>query len=106
VAEVEIQELNRLPFTVSWVDADGNGITPSTSRWRVDCLTTGNETVVWTLGTGTQTYSATIPATANSIINQANESERKRLTVQADYGTADQLNLIAEYTVLNNRYYS
>lgn len=105
MADVEIPELNRLPFTVAWVDASGNGITPTTSRWRVDCLTSGTECEPWVTGTAAQSYSATISATANAIVNPANPSERKRLTVQANQGTADQLNITAEYVVINNRFY-
>lgn len=107
MAKVTILEKSRIPFTHSWVDGNGNSITPANSRWRVDCVTTGEECLTWQTGTATAILSATIPASANVIRDTANDTEVKKLTIQGNYDDAvEQVNAEVEYYVSNNQFYT
>lgn len=107
MAKTTILEKSRLPFTHSWVDADGNAITPTNSRWRVDCVTNLEEALTWQSGTATSVLTATIPASANVIRNGENTSEKKKLTIQANYDDpVNQINAEVEYYVTNNEFYT
>lgn len=101
-----INETSLLPVRWTVYDADGGVVVPSTVRYRVDCLTTGIEMVAWTTVTPSYQVNVVIPATVNTIRNNANATERKRITFQADAGLSTQLSDYAEYEVTNNRFYT
>ena len=99
-----IKELNLLPVRWTVLDADGDPVTPSTIRYRVDCLTTGTQVIGWTSVSPAYTVNITIPATSNTILNPANVVETKRVTFQADAGTATALHDWEDYEIVNNRF--
>lgn len=100
----EINERTQLPFRFSTENAAGGQVTPSTLRWRVDCLTTNLEALTWQTANAVPVYDGVVPASANVIKNNANHSETKRLTVEANAGLDTQWTEFADYVVINNRF--
>lgn len=66
---------------------NGAAIIPATLRYRVDCETTGDPVVEWTPSAPAAAVNVLIPAPSNRLRDQANAVERKRFTVEANYGT-------------------
>jgi hypothetical protein len=106
MATVIVKEGDGHTARVTWKDGDGNAVTPTTSRYRVDCLTSGNSPLIWQSLSSASTITIAIPGTANVIQSSANETETKQITVQADYGTINQKTVVAEYVVQNNDFVS
>lgn len=99
-----INENTLLPYTFAPKDADGVAISPSTVRWRLDCLTTGTAISDWASVSPAASIAITIPATSNVIVNNANPSETKRITVQFDAGLSTGIQAEEDYIVTNNRF--
>jgi hypothetical protein len=106
MATIIVYEGDGHTVRVEWLDGDGDPVTPATARYRDDCVTTGIEMVPWTSIAATQTVVIDIPGTANVINSPANESETRQITVQANYGQANQRTITAEYVVPNNNFVS
>jgi hypothetical protein len=104
----QINEGDQFPFkvrlTVRATDAE---VAPSTLRWKLDCLTTGTLDVVpfTAIGAAAVVYGV-VPSSKNAIISNVNQVEIKRITVQANYGTDEQVSQFLEYAVLNNSGYT
>lgn len=64
--------------------------TPTTVRYRIDCMSTRTELVGWTSATPGTSVSITVPAAANNIQDNANRFEHKQITVEADTGLSTQ----------------
>jgi hypothetical protein len=79
--------------------------TPTTIRYRIDSPS-GQEIVAWTTGTPATSLSITCSATANAILNDCSQLERKILTVQCDAGLATQYADTYAWDVKNNRAYT
>jgi hypothetical protein len=100
-----IQELDQLPVTIT-LTLDGIAATPTTLRWKLDCVTTQTSLVEWTDLAASDTVNLTVPASSNAIIYVANPYETKRITVQANAGTDAQINAVYDYDVTNNFAYA
>jgi hypothetical protein len=108
MARDQINERDQFPYKVRLsVRATDVEVAPDTLRVKLDCLTTGTEDIVpWTaIGAAAVVY-GTIPSSANVIISNINQIETKRISVQANYGTDEQINQFLEYDVLNNSGYT
>ena len=77
--------------------------TPTSIKYRVDCLTTGRTLTDWT--TVSAASSATIAITSTNNAIQARGTESKQLTVAADYGLATQVTESAVWEVEDNGAY-
>lgn len=75
--------------------------TPTSVKYRVDCLTTQTELADWTSVTPSTSASIAITATHNAIQSDSNVTERKQLTVASDYGLATQAIESVTWEVLN-----
>ena len=75
--------------------------TPTTAKYRVDCLTTGVNLQDWTTLTPAASIPISITATHQAIQNSSNRSEVKQLTVSADHGLAAQARDVMSWTVNN-----
>jgi len=64
--------------------------TPTTVRYKVDCLKTRQTVLDWTSVSPASSVSLTIPATVNAIQDDTNDIERKQILVQADAGLSTQ----------------
>jgi hypothetical protein len=70
--------------------SDASADTPSTVKYRLDCLTTGQQILDWTSVTAGESVSITVTGAQNAILNDDNDYEVKQLTVESDVGSADQ----------------
>jgi hypothetical protein len=96
-----VNEGSKAWLTVSFYDRTGVLAAPTTLTYQIYCLTTDTVVRVATaLGIDTQ---IDIPLTAedNAIINQANGSEIKRVTLIAVYGAGDEIKAQYDYVVNN-----
>lgn len=86
---------------VRFVDKDDRPFVPATARWRLEDRDTELELVPWTAITPDKKVDVAIPATANRILSDVNDTEKRVLTVQSDYGTDNQLSQEIAYKVTN-----
>jgi hypothetical protein len=106
MSNAQIEELDQHPVVIALADYNDVPVTPTTLRYRLDCETTATQIIDWTDLAASSTVYLTIPSTANAIVNNANVYETKRVTVQANSGTDQQLNKRYLYDVLNNSAYT
>ena len=86
-----IKEGSRLIVTARFRDrATQANVTPTNVKYRLDCLTTGAAIADWTTATPGTTVAITTTPEQNAIRDQGQYSERKQLTVAADYGLSTQ----------------
>jgi hypothetical protein len=97
----QIQENDQLPVVIT-LTFEGAASVPTTLRWKHDCKTTQSSVLEWADITPGSTVNLTVPASANAIINSNNAYETKRITVQANAGTDEQINAVLDYDVVNN----
>lgn len=74
--------------------------TPTTARYRVDCLTTGKTIREWTSLTPASSIAITIDKDDNAIQYDANDLERRQILLEADTG-ASQSRALARWEVYN-----
>lgn len=79
--------------------------TPTSIKYRVDCLTTGQNLTDWTTVSAASTATIAITSTYNAIQSDSNSAERKQLTVAANYGLSTQVTETAVWEVENNQAY-
>lgn len=84
-------------------NSDWAATLPTTLRCRIDCETTGTVIRDWTDLTPALTVTITVTANENRIVGGGNTTERRALTIQADYGTDQQFTGIHKWTVVNLR---
>lgn len=96
-----VNELSSSWLSVSFFDRLGAAAAPSSITCRIDCTTTGTAIRASTAVTPAATVEIAITPTENRIINTANATERRRVTVIAVYGGADQLTEQIDYDVRN-----
>lgn len=70
--------------------SSGAASTPTSLKYRIDCLTTGREVADWTSAAASSSASISITGTHNAILSDANDYEIKQLTVMADDGLSTQ----------------
>jgi hypothetical protein len=104
MATVLVKEGDGHTVTVAWKDGMGNSITPDAVQFRVDCLTTVQEALDWTDATPAANMTIEIPGSANAIKLDANETENKQVTIQANAGQSNQRTVIGVYVVQNNAF--
>jgi predicted Fe-S protein YdhL (DUF1289 family) len=75
--------------------------TPTTIRYRVDCLKTKQEVLDWTSVSPAANVSIVISAANNQIRDNSNRFERKQIIVQADNGLTTQVNGKSVWQVKN-----
>jgi hypothetical protein len=64
--------------------------TPTSVKWRIDCLTTGRQVLDWTTVAAASSASLSVQGSYNAIIDDANDVEVKQLTVMVDDGLSTQ----------------
>lgn len=80
-------------------------ITPSTVRYRVDCLSNEQNVINWTSVTPASSATIEVPGTLNGIIDEENDYETRQLLVEIDAGLSTQTVKAATWKVQNNRIY-
>ena len=106
MATVIVKEGDGHSVQVAWKDGLGAAVTPTTCRYRIDCITTGLTALDWQDVAAAPVLLIDIPGSANAILANANESEVKQITVQANHGQPNQKTVVGEYVVPNNDFVS
>ena len=98
-----INELSALTFTVGLTDSDGTAAVPTTTEWRLLCITSDTELQVWTTvvpvtttddgGNPQQTLATiTLSALLHAMQTTNTAIERKALCIAADRGLSTEWN--------------
>lgn len=85
-----IVEENTSFTATAYFRANGAANTPTTVKYRVDCITTQTELVGWTSATPGESVSITVPASANAIQQNSSKREHKQIVVMADENLSTQ----------------
>lgn len=100
---LKINELSTGFLDIEFENPAGELEVPTSARYRIDCLTTGNQVVTWTAITGlAASMTLTIANTLNAMQDGANNSiELKRVTVEATYDVDDVIYEKYDYQLRN-----
>ena len=90
-------------FTANFKFFDSSYVpsSPTTLRYRIDCLTTKTQVKDWTTLTPGLNVDISVSPDDNDIQNSNNRRERKQMVVQTNYGTSTQGVETKEWDVLN-----
>ena len=100
----KVQEGSAFTATAYFRDrATAAASTPTNIKYRVDCLTTGTVLADWTTVSPATTATIAVTSTHNAI--QSAGTERKQITVAADYGLATQVTESVTWEVADNSAY-
>lgn len=90
-------------FTANFKFFDSSYVpsSPTTLRYRIDCLATRSTVRDWTTVTPAVSVNIAVSPDDNEIQNTSNKRERKQMVVQTNYGTASQGVETKEWDVLN-----
>lgn len=92
-------EGNSFSVTFSVYNESGSSYTPSTARYKVECLTNRRSIRSYTTLTAATSMQISITPDDNVILNDLNRTERRQITVQTDHGTDSQKVFVAEWDV-------
>jgi hypothetical protein len=87
--------------TFKFFDASNFPSSPITARYRIDCLSSGQEVRGWTELTPAQSIDIAVTPSDNAIKDSRNSVERKQIVVQSNYGTESQSVQDSEWEVKN-----
>lgn len=79
--------------------------TPSSIRYRVDCLTNRCNVINWTSVSAASSASITVPGTSNGTIDYSQDLETRQITVEIDTGLSTQVRAAATWKVRTIRNY-
>lgn len=88
-------------LTVTFKDKAGVAQTPASATWEVIDLLSGTVKLSPTAITPAGTVELTVPASVNSIVDDANPEEVRRVIVKATYAADDKVNSQYDYAVVN-----
>lgn len=99
---LRVPERSAKSFVATFYATEETFFTPSAARYRLHDRDSNTELIPWTsiLSLNTR-VTITIPASANRILNDANNREVKVLTVQSDFDTDSQQSEQLLYLVEN-----
>ena len=80
----KVNEKTSFRVTTTFLDDNNAVATPSSARYRIDCLTNKQQILDWTaIGSLSTQVTINITSDQNAIINDANSEERKELVVES-----------------------
>lgn len=89
-------------ITITFYDGDDVLAAPDSFQYRIDCETTSVEIRDWTaVTTPGSEYRLTLTATDTAIQGAGNDTEQRRITISASYGSGDKLNDEVFFAVKN-----
>ena len=100
----EFTERTAGTLTVSFKDVAGALAAPTSVTYQIDCVTTGQSVRASTAATAGATSVIAISSSDTAILNSGNQSEIKKVTVNATYGVGDEIHQEFHYSVRNLRY--
>jgi hypothetical protein len=75
--------------------------TPTTARYRLDCLSSGTEILGWTTVTAAAEVTIPVTGTQNAIVDDVNDFEVKQMIVESDTSASDQFRERITWRVTN-----
>ena len=99
-----INELTSSTLTLKFKDKNGVDAIPSTARYQIEDVLSGIHVVEWvSFIPSASSYDISITGAQNSILDQCNEIEDRRVTVIAYFSDSTQSTLSFTYAVKNLR---
>lgn len=99
---LSVNEKSPLFMTIVFTDEVGDPLIPTTVEWRLDDKTKGVEVVPWTtLTSPASTMTMTIPASDNTIEDEANVTEKMAFGIRADDGLPGESHTEFQYNLIN-----
>ena len=98
-----VNEKTTAYVAVKFYDKAGALAAPSSVTWRLDCMTNSQQIADWSSISPASEIEITVGFALNAIINQANDTERRVVTVRAVYGASDELHSEFVYILQNLR---
>jgi hypothetical protein len=80
---------------------DGVPSSPSTARYRIDCLTTKRTVTDWTELAPAAVVTISVTPDENAILNSRNVKETKQIVLQTNYGTSTQSVHTSDWVIRN-----
>ena len=96
-----VAERSTAYLTLSFLDKAGALEAPSSVQYRIDCKTSGQAVRDWTGCPPGPSVEIVLTPEDNAMQNAANDSERRLVTVIANYGASDEVRDACEYYVRN-----
>ena len=100
IPKPKVQEKSSFTATVYFRDSDA-GTTPTTARYRVDCVSTGEAIRAWTNLTPAESIEITLTPDDNKIVSSQRREERRQLTIETNTGLDTQTRERVFWTVKN-----
>jgi hypothetical protein len=99
-----INEFTTEPIIVTFKDEDGDPITPTSAKWRVDDVRSGTEVRAWTVLTVASIITLQLLAADTTILNVNNHTEEREVTVSAEFTGNKRQTLTVNYEIRNLRF--
>lgn len=96
-----IAEKSATILTLNFVDGQGVASAPDAVTYQVDCMTTGTALRAPQALIPAASIDVTLTAADNTLVNQSNVRELRRVTVQATYASGEAVNTQVDYLVRN-----
>jgi hypothetical protein len=85
----KINEASECYVDYTVLDENVELITPSSMRYRIDCLTTGHNVLDWTdIATPDSEGTIVVTSAQNAMVSQCNRRERRQMIVETVNGTS------------------
>ena len=102
IPETKVKEGSSFTATAYFrTRSTGVATTPTSIKYRLDCLTTSTELADWTTVSAASSATIAITATHNAIQSAGNDFEMKQLVVATDYGLSTQYVESVQWQVQN-----
>jgi hypothetical protein len=99
----QINERSTRWLTIAFKDRDGAAAVPGSASYRIDCLSTGTEIRADTALPAGASPEITLTPDDTAIVDDANRTERRLMTVHASFGVDDEINEYYLFDVRNLR---
>jgi hypothetical protein len=102
-----INENTTLTLTLTFEDENGDAVTPSAARYKLDDVSSGASVLAWTaFSPSSSTHDLVITATQNAVIDSTKSREKRVVTVEITYGMDARMNTSEYAYVVRNLHYA
>ena len=97
-----VNEQSNAILSLSFRDENGNKITPTSGRYRIDDMASGAVVTPWAVFSPTiSSYDIVISGAENTLVNEYNEAEQRMVTIVIFYSSGRQTTIEYIYNILN-----
>jgi len=97
-----VNERTSTTLSLTFADEHGAGVTPTSGKYRIDDIISGDIITGWTAFTpSTSSYDISITSLENGIIDETNDSEVRAITVIVYYSGGKQCTSEYRYEITN-----